>query len=320
MLLLQLCLSAAVLIAAALYDRSLLLWGVSICCAFISAWLVSTALRYRRISRLAADVDRILHGENNISLQSYREGELALLESELSKMTTRLQQQEQLLLQDKCRLSDAMADISHQIRTPLTSIHLLVSMLPDAEQHKQRALCRELQSLLGRIDWLITALLKLSRLDAGTVQLQKQQLSLNELVTEALEPLQIPMELRGQLVKVTGTGTFTGDRLWTVEALGNVLKNCMEHTPEGGCIRIELQENPLYSEIVVSDSGPGITAQDLPHIFDRFYKGSDAGENSFGIGLNLCRSIMAAQNGTVKAENGTNGGAVFTLRVYKGIV
>ena len=131
--LLQLLLSALVLIGCVLWAPEMLLWAALTCAAFLCIWIFSTAQRYRRIAQLASDVDRILHGDKGVTLHSYAEGELALLGSELSKMTARLQQQEQLLLQDKSRLADAMADISHQIRTPLTSIHLLVSMLQTAQ-------------------------------------------------------------------------------------------------------------------------------------------------------------------------------------------
>lgn len=318
--LLQLLLSALVLIGCALWAPEMLLWAALTCAAFLCIWILSTAQRYRRIAQLASDVDRILHGDKAVTLHSYAEGELALLGSELAKMTIRLQQQEQLLLQDKRRLADAMADVSHQIRTPLTSIHLLVTMLQTAQPHRQQVLYRELQSLLQRIDWLITALLKLSRLDAGTVEFQKTTVSLQELVQEAARPLQIPMELRQQTLHLSGSGTVTGDRVWLVEALGNVLKNCMEHTPEGGSITVTTQENPLYSELTVADTGPGFLQEDLAHIFERFYKGSNATENSFGIGLNLCRMIVSAHNGTVKAENGPHGGAVFNIRFYRGTV
>lgn len=318
--LLQLIFTAVVLTGCVIWAPQMLLWAVLTCGGYLCIWWCSTAQRYRRIARLASDVDRIIHGQRGITFHSYAEGELALLGSELSKMTLRLQQQEQLLLHDKCRLADAMADISHQIRTPLTSIQLLVTMMQTAEPARQQSLHRELQSLLQRIDWLITALLKLSRLDAGTVEFQKKQVSLQELVQEAAHPLQIPMELREQTLQFSGSGSVVGDRVWLVEALGNVLKNCMEHTPEGGKITVTAQENPLYSELTVTDTGPGFASEDLPHVFERFYKGKDATENSFGIGLNLCRVIVSNHNGTVKAENAPAGGALFTLRFYKGTV
>ena len=237
-------------------------------------------------------------------------------------MTVRLREQQQKLISDKAYLADSLADISHQIRTPLTSINLLVerlsaSGLTDECRHQ---LTNELYGLLDRIDWLITTLLKISKLDAGTVQFNKETVSLEMLINKSCAPLLIPIELRGQELIIRAEGDFYGDPAWTSEAVGNIVKNCMEHTPDGGKIEIEAAENALYSEIVIKDNGIGISPEDLPHIFERFYKGKDSDGKSFGIGLALSRMIIAGQKGTVKAENRKNAGAMFTLRFYKGTV
>ena len=293
-----------------------------LCAALLCVFLVTTLRRYHRLSEFAADINKILHGSSQISLNRYAEGELGILQSEIYKMTVRLREQQQRLIDDKVYLADSIADISHQIRTPLTSINLLVSLLsePDISDERRQALSRELYDLLSRIDWLITSLLKISRLDAGTVSFQKEQVPLEELIGKACGPVLIPMELRGQELSVSANGSFTGDTAWTAEALGNIVKNCMEHTPQGGRITIRAVETALYSEIVISDSGSGIAPEDLPHIFERFYKGRNSDERSFGVGLALARMIIGRQNGTVKAENRTGGGACFTVRFYKGTV
>ncbi len=286
-------------------------------------YLIGAFLRYRQIARLSADIDRILHGNDpQISLQQYAEGELCILQNEIYKMTVRLREQKQRLQDDKTYLADSIADISHQIRTPLTSINLLVQLLrePNLTEARKMQLTRELLELLTRIDWLITTLLKISKLDAGTVQFQKQVLPLEELLQKAVEPLLVPVELRGQTLEIQAAGNFTGDVAWTCEAVGNIVKNCMEHTPEGGRILVSAMENPLYTEIKIADTGNGICQEDLPHIFERFYKGQDSEDKSFGIGLALARMIVTRQNGTIKAENGAEQGALFTLRFYKGVV
>ena len=181
-------------------------------------------------------------------------------------------------------------------------------------------LTNELYELLGRIDWLITTLLKISKLDAGTVSFNKETVSLETLIKRSCSPLLIPMELHGQELIIRADGNFYGDPAWTSEAVSNIVKNCMEHTPDGGRIEINAAENALYSEIVIKDNGTGISPEDLPHIFERFYKGKDSDGKSFGIGLALSRMIIAGQKGTVKAENRKNAGAMFTLRFYKGTV
>ena len=283
---------------------------------------ISTYKRYRRIASLAADVNHVLHGDSPIDFDNYSEGELSILHSEIYKMTVRLREQQQKLISDKEYLADSLADISHQIRTPLTSINLLVerlsaSGLTDECRHQ---LANELYGLLDRIDWLITTLLKISKLDAGTVQFNRDTVSLEMLINKSCAPLLIPIELRGQELVICAEGNFYGDPAWTSEAVGNIVKNCMEHTPDGGKIEIEATENALYSEIVIKDNGTGISPEDLPHIFERFYKGKDSDGKSFGIGLALSRMIIAGQKGTVKAENRKNTGAMFTLRFYKGTV
>ena len=321
-LLLQLCMTAVAIIAAFLMGVSCGILTALLCAAFIAVYLCTTFQRYKRISALAADIDRILHENTQMSMDTYSEGELAILQSEIAKMTLRLREQQQRLQSDKLQLADALADISHQIRTPLTSINLLVSLIsePDISPERRQQLSRELQGLLSRIDWLITALLKLSKLDAGTVKLKTEALPLSQLLDRAVTPLLVPIELRGQTLHLTADGTFHGDILWTCEALTNIIKNCMEHTPQGGTLTVCAEENALYTQIVIADTGCGIAPEDLGHIFERFYKGRNSGSNSFGIGLALARMIITAQNGTVKAENRTEGGARFTVRFYKGTV
>ena len=284
---------------------------------------VSTYIRYKRIYDLSADIDRILHGNDmNLSFDKYHEGELAVLQSEIHKMTMRLREQRWQLEDDKRYLANALADISHQVRTPLTSINLLVGMLSESNisDEERMKLMHELLSLLSRVDWLITTLLKISKLDAGTVQFKKETISLNELIRKSTETLLIPIEIREQNLVVEATGDFTGDVSWTVEAISNVVKNCMEHTPNGGEIKITASENLLFSEIVITDNGIGIAKEDLPHIFERFYKSKNAGDKNFGIGLSLTRMIITNQNGVIKAENNAAKGALFTIRFYKSIV
>ena len=305
-----------------LFDLRAGLTAVVLSLLLMLIYCIGTYKRYRRIASLADDINHVLHGDSLIDFDNYSEGELSILHSEIYKMTVRLREQQQKLLSDKEYLADSLADISHQIRTPLTSINLLVerlsaSGLTDECRHQ---LANELYGLLDRIDWLITTLLKISKLDAGTVQFNKETVSLEMLINKSCAPLLIPIELRGQELIIRAEGDFYGDSAWTSEAVGNIVKNCMEHTPDGGKIEIEAAENALYSEIVIKDNGTGISPEDLPHIFERFYKGKDSDGKSFGIGLALSRMIIAGQKGTVKAENRKNAGTMFTLRFYKGTV
>lgn len=286
---------------------------------FSHYWI--TWRRYRRLEQLVHEIDDMLHNQIPIHFEKYREGELSILENELSKMTLRLSEQAAALADDKKFLADSMADISHQIRSPLTSSNLILSLLmePDLPAARRKELLQELMQLLSRIDWLVESLLKMSKMDAGTVRLQQTPVSVEALIQKAAEPLVIPMELREQSFLVQGDSSvqFTGDFAWSQEAVLNILKNCMEHTPFGGCIQVSFLGNAIFTEIIIEDNGPGFAKEDLPHLFERFYKGKHASQQSVGIGLALSRMIVSQQNGTLKAENrGKEGGARFTLKFY----
>lgn len=294
-----------------------------LCLMFVSVYLISTYRRYRRIAELSEEIDYILHdNDRRADFTQYTEGELGILQSEVHKMTIRLREQAKQLKEDKRYLADSIADISHQIRTPLTSVNLQVQLLsePDLTEERRRKLTYELYAQLSRIDWLITALLKISKLDAKTVRFEPETISLAQLIQKSVVSVLVPMELRGQELKVQADGTCFCDVSWTGEALTNIIKNCMEHTPDGGTIEVRATENAIYSEIVIADNGVGIDKEDLPHIFERFYKGKNSGENSFGIGLALSRMIINGQNGTIKVRNRAPKGAEFTIRFYKGTV
>ena len=320
---LQIFISVSAIVAAFIWERRFGVFTLIFSVLLLLISTVSTYMRYKRIYELSADVDCILHGnDRELSFDKYQEGELAVLQSEIHKMTMRLREQRWQLEDDKRYLANALADISHQVRTPLTSVNLLVGLLsePNIPDERRRKLTHELLGLLSRIDWLITTLLKISKLDAGTVQFQQETISLNELIRKATDSLLIPIEIKEQNLYINANGNFTGDASWTVEAISNIVKNCLEHTPNGGEIKITASENLLFSEIVITDDGIGIAKEDLPHIFERFYKSKNAGDKNFGIGLSLTRMIIINQNGVIKAENNAAKGALFTIRFYKSIV
>lgn len=279
--------------------------------------------RYADMEKLSESIDRVLHGQECALVGDEAEGELGILKSEIRKMTARLSDEADLLSAEKLRLTEAIQDIFHQLRTPLTSMSILTSLLEEEDLPYERRVerTRELKRQLERTEWLVETLLKLSKIDAGAARFRKDRVAVRDVCNKAAEPLLIPIELRGQrLIIQAADESFTGDLNWTAEALGNILKNSMEHTPEGGEISLAAAETALYTEICVSDSGAGFEKEDIPHIFERFYKGKNAGESSVGIGLALSRSIIAAQNGTISAKNGADGGAKFIIRFYKSVV
>lgn len=296
---------------------------------FAAISLLFTWRRTRDVQRLAEELDGFLHmetkgsssGRGDMQMQHFREGDLEVLRDEIEKLLVRLSRQSALLMADKRQLSEALADISHQIRTPLTSLNLQAERLRSSAltEDERRALLREMTGMLSRIGWLVETLLKLSKLEAGTVVMRKEEFPAGELAREALKPFEISMEIHGQecIFDLSGEPAIRGDYTWTLEAVQNVIKNALEHTPEGGRIWISLRETPLFAEIIITDSGAGIADKDLPHVFERFYRGQNAAARNFGIGLALARSILAGENGVILAGNSKGRGGQFTMRFYR---
>lgn len=295
----------------------------ALCLLAAAALLMLQRSHYRRrLRKLNTDLNRLLHRGDPLPIDRYQEGELSILASQMEKITIRLTEAADRVQKEKTYLADSLADISHQLRTPLTSMNLAITMLrnPDLDSKRRMELTAELRKQLNRIDWLVETLLKISKLDAGTIELTSGPVSVRELIQKASEPVAVSMDVRDQeLVISCGKEQFLGDLSWTAEALGNILKNCMEHTPDGGRISVAAEETPLYTLIQVDDTGEGFSPEDLPRIFDRFYQGKNAGPGTFGIGLSLARCIIVKQNGTIQASN-TDTGARFTIKFYKQVI
>lgn len=286
----------------------------------LGLWALLLYRRNRKLRRLSEDLDRLLHDGTPLPISQYREGELSVLATQLQKVTLQLLESAERSHSDKKELSDALANISHQLRTPLTAMNLTATMLSAEELSRSRRqeLTAELRNLLHQTHWLVETLLKLSKLDAGTVTMAQEEISVQRLLHHALAPLAVPMDLRDQRMELRcAEERFVGDLRWTAEALGNVLKNCMEHSPVGGTITVNAEETALYTAITVEDEGQGFAPEELSHLFERFYKGENSA--GYGIGLALTRTIITAQNGTIRAMN-TAKGAKFEIRFYKTVV
>ena len=218
--------------------------GVAVLLSGTALWTVSAGLEHlhrRQLQALNEDLEELLNHGTPLPIDLYREGELSILASQMEKVTLRLTESAERTRQEKANLADALANISHQLRTPMTAMNLAVTMLrtPDLEQRRRMELTAELRSQLTRMDWLVEALLKISKLDAGTAELSAVPIPVRSLISRAAEPLAIPMDLRDQKLEIVcGEEQICADLSWTAEALGNLLKNCMEHTPRGGTVSV----------------------------------------------------------------------------------
>ncbi|OZQ77777.1 sensor histidine kinase [Paenibacillus odorifer] len=288
------------------------------CCLLFTRW------RYREIEKLSGYLRQISSGNYSLDVRDNQEGELSILKNDIYKVTLMLSEQRLLLQEDKIKLTNAISDISHQLKTPLTSMTVMADLLSDPELNVEKRIefTRKISLQLDRIGWLVSSLLKFSKIDAGTIQFKKDSIKVKKLVQKSMEPILIPMDIKEQRILIEGeeATSFIGDYNWTTEAMINILKNCVEHTPAGGEITISFAENTLFTEIVITDNGKGIPKAEIPYIFKRFYKGTNANEDSVGIGLALAQSIITEQNGTIDVVSEVGKGTQFRIKFYKQVI
>lgn len=283
-------------------------------------FFIFTKSRYKSIAKISDEIDLVLHNDDHLYITESNEGELSILQSEIRKMTLRIREQNDALKKEKEHLADSLADIAHQLRTPLTSVNLILSLLENShDENELKKFKREAEELLLQMDWLITSLLKISRLDAGIVVFKSEEIDVNKLISTALRPFLISIELHNidLQIHVEKGIVIHGDSGWLSEALQNIFKNCIESVGDNGRLQITCENNQLFTEIVIYDSGHGFKKEDLPYLFKRFYRGKNTDATGYGIGLALCRMIITRQGGTITAKNHMQGGAVFSIHFPK---
>lgn len=280
---------------------------------FLFTFLYRNQTEAARIRALAEYLEQVNTGRAPI-LSASGEDDFSRLEDEIYKTVTFLYQTKDSAVQAKNEFAENLSNIAHQLKTPITAISLSVQMM---KQNMDKKHLEQVGKQLSRLTHLEEALLVLSRIDAGTLHLQKDEVDVYTLLVLAADNLQelfvnshtsveIP-ELGGMLVTV--------DLDWTMEAVMNLMKNCMEHSP-GGTVHCSYAQNPLYTEILIWDDGKGFAKEEIPHLFERFYRGENACEGGIGIGLALSKEMIERQNGTIRAKNKPDGGALFEIRFY----
>lgn len=285
-------------------------------------YLIFIKNQYRKINKIDKYMNKILNNDYSLDIRDYVEGDISTLKNDIYKMTIKLKEQTELSIKDKKYLEETLADISHQIKTPLTSMYVINDILSDNDLDKKSQIefLNKNRNQLERIEWLVTTLLKISRLDSGMVTLKRDNINIEDLINKTIEPIKIMTEIKNISIKTDiETSNFYLDFNWTLEALTNILKNACEHTNNNGSIKIEVTENPLYLNIKIIDNGVGISESDKKHIFDRFYKGK-TNKDSIGIGLNMAKKIINLQNGEIECISKINEGTTFDIKFYKKVI
>lgn len=283
-------------------------------CAF--AWGIWKLHRqtWRRITYLTEYLEQINTGAGGTFIQ-VQEDDFSHLQDEIYKTVTMLYQTREEAIAARERFAENLANIAHQLKTPITAAFLSLQLM---KKDSPNEYALQIEKQLGRLDQLEESLLTLSKIDAGTLPLKFQKVDIYTALTLAAENLNDLLTEKNVSVVIPEKGCmeFSGDLEWTMEALINLMKNCMEHSPSGGHIYCDYTENPLYAEILIWDEGTGFDQGDIPHLFERFYQGRNGTSNGSGIGLALARSIFELQNGRVSARNIPEGGACFEIKIY----
>ena len=278
--------------------------------------------RNKKIQEIIKYIEAINNKNYDLKIAENTEDDLSNFRNELYKIAIMLKEQASQSINDKKALQTSLEDISHQLKTPLTSISIMLDNIrenPNMDEHTRQEFIYEISRQINWINWLVISLLKLSKLDSNTAVFVQKEIKVEDLINNVVKNLAIPIDIKQQNVIVNGSSDvmFVGDYNWQLEALTNIVKNCIEHTVENKNIYINWEENNFYTKIVIKDEGVGIDKKDVKHIFERFYKGKNSSENSVGIGLALAKSIIEKDNGYIICVSELGRGTTFEIKYMK---
>lgn len=297
--------------------------SVSVCIAFGLAFAV-LFLGYLKIQKkqtmeIAKRIERINLGDYSLQIDENSEDELSLLDNQIYRTTVKFREQAENSRKDKENLQKSLSDISHQLKTPLTSIIVMVDNILDDDDMPleiRREFLNDIKHNTNTISFLVQSLLKLSKLDAEAVKFRYEQVEVKSIVDECIKNTAVMTEILGVRLETECNNIIIDcDRKWLCEAITNIIKNCIEHSHNGN-IKITAEQNKLYTKISIKDNGSGITKEDLPHIFERFYKGKNSSDDSVGIGLSLAKTIIEKQGGYISVSSELNKGSEFVIKFF----
>jgi signal transduction histidine kinase len=274
--------------------------------------------RNKNIKELTNYLKEINKRNYILNIKDNEEGELSILRNEIYKTSIMLNEQANLNKKDKEALKDSLSDISHQLRTPLTSINLMIDNLLEGNltKEEQKKQLTNINRKIKGTNFLIESLLKLSKFDANTIEFNNKEYKINKIIKNVEDNLQDLLDLNDIELVIKGNekDTLYCDYHWQIEALTNIIKNCIEHSNPGSTININYSKSELLTKIVIRDHGVGMNEKDKKHIFDRFYKGENSNPNSIGIGMSLAKSIIEKNNGRITVSSKPGDGTEFTIK------
>mgnify|MGYP004459724743 FL=1 len=278
--------------------------------------------RDKKINQITQYINEIKNRKYDLNINENSEDELSNLKNELYKITIMLKEESEISRQDKEKIKMSVEDISHQLKTPLTSIMIMLDNLkdnPNMDEDTKQKFIFEISKQVDWINWLVISILKLSRLEADVVKFSNNKINVKKFIDEIIGNLEIPIEIKNQKISIEGDedASFIGDYKWQQEAITNIIKNAIEHNKENGKITIKYEENVLFTKITIIDEGQGIDKEDLKHIFERFYKAQNSSDNSVGIGLSLAKNIIEKNNGMINCKSEIGNGTEFIVKYMK---
>ena len=275
----------------------------------------------KEVKKIIKFTEEINKKKYSINVDENSEDELSILKNELYKITIMLKEDAENSKKDKLKLKDSLSDISHQLKTPLTSINIMLDNIldnPDMDNNTKAKFIQNIKREITNISLLVSEILKLSRFDANVVRFEKQSVLIIDIIKKAISNVEMMAELKNIEIKINKHKDvkMVCDKNWQVEAITNILKNCVEHSKDDSVITVDIYFNKIYKEIIIKDNGEGIDEKDLPHIFERFYKGKNSSKDSVGIGLALAKTIIEKDNGSITINSCRGKSTTFVIRYY----
>ncbi len=276
----------------------------------------------KELDEIIKYIEEINKKNYSLHIDEISEDELSILKNEIYKTTVMLKENAENSLKDKVELKKSLEDISHQLKTPLTSILVMLDNLidnPDMDFDTREDFIRDVKREVVNINFLVQAILKLSKFDANTINFSRENRLVKDIINESVKNVSTLCDLRNIQVEINGDekAQLNCDFMWQVEAITNIVKNCIDHSNTGNKISISYEKNNVYVLIKIQDFGDGISKKDLPHIFERFYKGENSTADSVGIGLALSKTIIEKDNGNICVESERGKGSCFVIKYFE---